>query len=361
MPVFAPSRVRPLDEVIIQVIVHSPERESEAKRRALNVDRESEPLASVPLPVQLQMGDQLRFTLECSDAWIREPIHNIGWNGRLVCVHFLLLAPGVHQTTGTIRPKLSLFVNGMPAGNVLFKIEIVPFVKRGAPIPANERVQRFQKPFLSYAAEDRVSVLKAAQMLRALNMEYFQDILNLSPGERWEQKLYSEIRNCDVFLLFWSQHARDSQWVIREAEFALACRDASSNTERSPEIVPILLEGPPAPLPPATLSAIHFNDPLRHIIFAEETVAKDNDLEQKIAELPKPHPEKSLRQILLLSFCSLFYVCMIILGGVLIRDGVTEGDDGGFVNLAVGILFLLSAFPLLLELVIREVREAHSK
>jgi hypothetical protein len=52
---------------------------------------------------------------------------------------------------------------------------------------------------------------------------------------------------------------------------------------------------------------------------------------------------------------------MIILGGVLIRDGVTEGDDGGFVNLAVGILFLLSAFPLLLELVIREVREAHSK
>ena len=136
----------------------------------------------------------------------------------------------------------------------------------------NETARSFRKPFLSYASEDRVHVLRAAQLLEALKMQYFQDILKLSPGDRWERRLYAEIDSSDVFLLFWSRNAQQSEWVIREAEYALERAKAPSPTQAPLEIVPVLLEGPPPPLPPPSLSGIHFNDPIRHVIFAEESV-----------------------------------------------------------------------------------------
>src|SRR5262249_3970091 len=108
----------------------------------------------------------------------------------------------------------------------------------------------------------------AAQVIRALKMEFFQDVLKITPGERWERRLYSEIESCDVFLLFWSSHAKASKWVVREAEYAL---QVSKNVLGQPlEIIPILLEGPPPPDPPPSLQEIHFNDPIRYVIFAEE-------------------------------------------------------------------------------------------
>jgi len=151
-----------------------------------------------------------------------------------------------------VRSTVRLFVNGIPVGNMLFTVQVVPGVTQAALASVTEEVQRFRRPFLSYASEDRAAVLRAAQLLSALKMEYFQDILTLSPGEHWERRIYSKIQSCDVFLLFWSRHAQLSQWVIREAEFALACRKDSADNQ-SPEIVPILLEGPPAPAPPYLL------------------------------------------------------------------------------------------------------------
>jgi hypothetical protein len=103
-------------------------------------------------------------------------------------------------------------------------------------------------------------------------MDYFQDLLTLQPGEAWRARLFSEIDRCDVFLLFWSRSARNSRWVIEEAEYAL--RRSKSVVERHLEIIPVLLEGPPPVMPPNTLEEIHFNDSLRHIIFAEEATAK---------------------------------------------------------------------------------------
>jgi hypothetical protein len=104
-------------------------------------------------------------------------------------------------------------------------------------------------------------------------MECFQDILSLSPGERWEQKIYAGIDTSDVFLLFWSRNAQKSEWVIREAEYALQ-RAQNAPLDQPLEIVPVLLEGPPPPAPPPSLKAIHFNDPIRHVIFAEECIAE---------------------------------------------------------------------------------------
>ena len=83
-------------------------------------------------------------------------------------------------------------------------------------------------------------------------------MLSLEPGEAWEQRLYDEIDRCDLFLLFWSSNAAKSEWVERETEHAIARQRA---TEGSPEITPIIIEGPPPAKPiPEQLRHMHFND-----------------------------------------------------------------------------------------------------
>ena len=102
--------------------------------------------------------------------------------------------------------------------------------------------------------------MKRVQMLARCQISFFQDILALEPGERWERKLYEYIDQCDVFMLFWSSASKESEWVRKEVEYALKRKGTAESA--LPEIVPIPLEGPPIPLPPPELSHIHFNDRL---------------------------------------------------------------------------------------------------
>jgi hypothetical protein len=109
-----------------------------------------------------------------------------------------------------------------------------------------------------YAAEDRAQVLDRVQMLRLMEIDYFQDLLSLDPGERWERELFRQIEESDLFLLFWSHHARASSWVRREALHALA---SGENDEFAPpQICPLILEGPPVAEPWEELAHLHFND-----------------------------------------------------------------------------------------------------
>jgi hypothetical protein len=262
--VFAPPAALPGEEVMAQVIFHTPDREVEALDKAEKAEPAGRALASVPLTIRLHQSDNIKVSVECVDARIREPVQSIVWNGRLVFLYFRMRMPNVETI---IRPKLRVFVNGVPAGSLVFKILVQQNPPDLPPSPANETVRTFRKSFLSYASEDRVQALKAAQFLHSLKIDFFQDVLHLAPGERWERRLYTEIDNCDLFLLFWSHHAQQSVWVIREAEYAQQRAKVASL-----EIVPILLEGPPPPRPPECLKDIHFNDPIRYIIFAEESV-----------------------------------------------------------------------------------------
>ncbi len=264
--VFAPPVVPPCEEVIVQVIFHTPDRDVEALTRAQKVEPAGQALASVPLTIQVRQNDNIKVTVECVNATIPEPVQSTVWNGRLVYLYFTMQMPNAEMI---VRPKLRVFVNGVPAGNLVFKILVQQNPPDSPRSPANETAWAFRKAFLSYASEDRVQVLRTAQILRLLKIDFFQDVLNLSPGERWERRLYAEIDNCDLFLLFWSHHAQQSEWVIREAEYALQ-RAKAAPGDGVPEISPCLLEEPP-PLPPVSLKDIHFNDPIRYIILAEES------------------------------------------------------------------------------------------
>ena len=135
-------------------------------------------------------------------------------------------------------------------------------VQRPQSAPKGEMAGRYNQAFLSNASPDRKEVLKRAQVLSAAGISFFHDVLSLDPGARWEQEIYKAIDGCDLFLLFWSRAAKESEWVIKEAEYALRCQ-GEGNT---PDIVPVILETPPPLPPPPSLAGIHFNDRIHYLI-----------------------------------------------------------------------------------------------
>jgi hypothetical protein len=206
----------------------------------------------------------IAIAIDLAEARVAEPIPELVWTGQMAhCLFFM--KPLMSAGEKYIRPPIFFRVNGIPAGHVVFKILVKVSAPATAPVPVSEEAKRYRKAFLSYASEDRVQVLRSAQLLSSMGMEFFQDLLNLTPGQRWEQKLYENIDSCDVFLLFWSRHAAQSQWVIKEAEYALS----HASEPNQLQLHPVILEGPPPVPPPPSLSKIHFNDPIQYIIFAE--------------------------------------------------------------------------------------------
>jgi TIR domain-containing protein len=96
---------------------------------------------------------------------------------------------------------------------------------------------------------DRVEVLKRVQMLARLGTKYFQDLLSLEPGDKWERELYRQIDRSDLFLLFWSTAVRESTWVRKELQYALQRKGADE------------------------LADVHFNDELLYVIAGTRTTA----------------------------------------------------------------------------------------
>ena len=77
----------------------------------------------------------------------------------------------------------------------------------------------------------------------------------------------------------WSQAARDSQWVRQEAEYA---HDRQAGQEdRPPEIIPIIIEGPPPVAPPPELNFLHFNDKYIYLLKGVEAEAEARRNEKK--------------------------------------------------------------------------------
>jgi len=271
--VFAPDAAQAGEEILLQVFLHWLEQAAAVRDLAKESDRASSRRGVATLETEVERGRRVDIVLECPGANIDEPAQYLIWRGEPRACQYLVTLPDAAAKTN-LRFKIRVLIDGLPVGTVRFTLPVLPIQQaaKSAMGIKGESGQRYRRAFLSYASPDRAEVIKRAQALRALGIGFFQDLLSLEPGDAWQKRLYEEIDACDVFLLFWSSAAAQSQWVIREAEYAMNRRLASA--EDSPDIMPIVLEGPPVPAPPPSLEAIHFNDALRYVIAAVEAEKK---------------------------------------------------------------------------------------
>ncbi|MFC1597016.1 protein kinase [Planctomycetota bacterium] len=260
--VFSPPNVPRGGTVMVQVFAHMPELAAEARRLAQESDDEAKRRGSKGLEIDIPRGERLLFHLAVPGLEVDDPAQILIWQGRTEPVQFGVTAPeDCPQGTVIGTVHVNLGKHQIPVGHVKFKLAVTAAESQDVAFqarPADESACRYRKAFISYASADRNEVMKRVHMLELLKIDYFHDVLKLEPGQRWEQALYRHIDDCDLFLLFWSSAAKKSTWVLEEARYALQCKGGDDTNP--PEMVPVILEGPPPVEPPEDLKHLHFND-----------------------------------------------------------------------------------------------------
>jgi hypothetical protein len=258
--VFCPPQVARNSVFLVQVFLYPPRAAAEVDRQAQQADETAERRGTYSLPLDLPPGTRVDLRLEIPGLKIEEPDAIVVWRGMITAAQFEVEVPAdvaAAQVIGRVR----IAVAGVPAGTLRFQVRVA--AAGTTPVAPDARevdARRYRRAFVSYSSKDRAEVLRRVQAFKIAGLSVFQDVLDLDPGERWQNALYREIDSCDVFLLFWSKTAAASEWVLKEIDYAVARKQGDD--ERPPAIQPVPIEGPPIVPPPPSLKDLHFNDSL---------------------------------------------------------------------------------------------------
>jgi hypothetical protein len=272
--VYAPGQAGLGDSFLVQVFIHLPEQAAALDEIAKEADEDAKRRISSKLQKKIKRGTELTFYLQMPGLRVDDDVQSCVWMGEPAWVQFGVTVPEDCKPKNIIG-TVTVSEMSVPVGHLKFMFKIKAAVSSEdeaeapslEPVPAGN-LTRYQQAFISYSSKDRQEVLKRVQMLNVAKIKFFQDLLTLEPGDQWEKMLYEYIDKSDVFFLFWSKAASESEWVKKEVEYAIKLRDDKELPD--PEIIPVIIEGPPAAKPPAELSSIHFNDKLIYFINSRE-------------------------------------------------------------------------------------------
>ncbi|MBN1458943.1 MAG: TIR domain-containing protein [Armatimonadetes bacterium] len=250
---FSPSQIAAGSSFIIDVWAYPPPDRDEMLKRAArqrrNVEIGSRGGVNAPLNVGLSMSLELdRFSVD-------NPCETFWWSGRTANVGFYVTAP-VNLPPATYAGRVIISHGGMLIVRLLFEITVG---ERNAasgqcnPGEVRKDHSRVRSAFASYSSKDRPLVVQRVQGMSAVGVDVFLDVLSIRAGQKWEDELLRNIRDRDVFYLFWSPNARNSKYVEREWRFALDQRGIDF-------IHPVPIADPQEAPPPVELSGLHFRD-----------------------------------------------------------------------------------------------------
>ena len=259
--VFGPPAAPPGGTVLIQVFLHLADQAEHASLLAGAMDASAKLKGTRSLDLAIKRGTRVEIALSADGLVVDEPVQSVVWRGEPAFCQFLATIPaGTSGQSFFLVVRVS--VDGKLVGPIKFRLSSDATASRPVSEPLGDHAGPYKYAFVSYATKDRKEVLKRLQMLEVMKTKFFQDILSIEAGDRWQKKLYQNIDRCDLFLLFWSQAAKDFEWVIKEAEYALAHQ--RENPLREPDLVPVVLEQNVPP--PPSLSAFQFNDRIGYLI-----------------------------------------------------------------------------------------------
>jgi len=174
------------------------------------------------------------------------------WNGGFNVLEFDCEV-GLAATERVTVLKFDVIVSGVAVAGLRVDLEICDGID-GTPEVRRSRAQTARSAFASYASQDRLRVLdRIAELEKMIHLDVFLDCLSLHPGDEWKPELARCIQARDLFMLFWSKHAADSEWVRWEWQTALREKGLSA-------IDPHPLDPPDEAVPPAELQSLHFGD-----------------------------------------------------------------------------------------------------
>jgi ImpA, N-terminal, type VI secretion system/TIR domain len=211
--------------------------------------RDKTPIIRSKGPFRIPGGTTLTVRLRVLGAVIDEPEDTMIWLGKRTRTAFVVTLPELNSQTNC-HGVAHIYAEGVQVAKIPFLL----------PASSDRRLRtapavHFRTAFASYASDDRDAVLGRIQGIKKIapDMDVFLDVVSLRSGQNWEQELWRVIPASDIFYLFWSAHARRSEWVEKEWRCALRERGIGF-------IDPIPLQSPEESPPPPELGSLHFND-----------------------------------------------------------------------------------------------------
>jgi serine/threonine protein kinase len=246
--VFAPKIIAPASSFVLEVWAFLSSQRDEMLSRAKRHDRLIE--RGSRGPVCVPGGTELTLVLRLDAFGLRDSQDSFYWDGELVNVAFIVDAPK-ELLPATYPGQISILHCGMLLARLIFEVEVGKTLEKSTLVSLQR--QEVKKAFASYASRDRGEVLRRVQGIAATGIDVFLDVISIRAGDNWEHELLCNIRERDIFYLFWSLAASQSQWVEREWRLALKERGLDY-------IHPIPLVDPAVAPPPKELASYHFND-----------------------------------------------------------------------------------------------------
>jgi hypothetical protein len=247
----APRAARPGDEFTARFVAYAPEMEAEVQRLLERLSPRSESHLGVQR-CRWAAGTRVTVKLSGTHLHVDPPEDEFVWEGDRSLVEFDVEVDR-DAAEGVTTLRYDVFVGTFRVARLRVELEIRA-AERDTRQTTVAGVEPVRTVFASYASRDRDRVLDmVSAIVNRVGLDVFLDCMDLNPSEQWKQRLESEIRARDQFLLFWSEHARASPWVDWEWRTALAQKG-----KESLDVQP--LQPPQLAPPPDELSDLHFND-----------------------------------------------------------------------------------------------------
>jgi hypothetical protein len=196
----------------------------------------------------------LTFVPAVEGVEFNPPARSFRWVGRTHKEEFELRAARELDGT-TARGTVTVFLGSILLADIDVALR-VESGRAGAEPPEATHARPYRKIFASYSHKDAAVVEQFERFARSLGDEYLRDWRHLRAGEVWDDRLRRMIEEADVFQLFWSRNAMDSEYVRREYEHALGLN--RPHFVRPTYWEEPLPRDPARGLPPEVLQRLHF-------------------------------------------------------------------------------------------------------
>lgn len=251
-PVFlgasAPHVVRPGAEFTARFVAYASSLEHEI---ALQLSKLS-PRAESHLRIKncwWHSGAKVKVRLHGNYINVASPEEEFTWLGDSHLVEFDVEAYPLDTVTVL---KFDVLIDEIIIAKLRIDLEISSKASLGPITTVTTQPARYA--FASYASADRLRVLDRVSEIKRNGVEVFLDCLSLHPGEEWKPRLEKEIIERELFLLFWSTYAKQSEWVTWEWRTALKHKGLSGIDAHA--LDPVFEAEPPE-----ELKGLHFGDP----------------------------------------------------------------------------------------------------
>lgn len=209
---------------------------------------------------------RIRIVLTSPDVKIEDNEDLAVWSGRFLRFSYPVCVPKRYKKK-QVQFAALIYINNVIASKIRFVANVSQnHFWNYHPAPKKQRLEITRKDimsaFISYASKDRSRVAMVVQGIKKArpDLKVFFDVDSLKSGEYWENTIKKEIVARDIFYLFWSNAARESEWVEKEWRYAL--------TQKGIDFIdPIAIDSPDTCPPPEELSKKHFNDRMLNYIF----------------------------------------------------------------------------------------------